>query len=214
MLFTDEKNEYITNEGYKVKILERNGYKAFIEFQDEHKYQKWVRFNDLEKGSVKNPYHKSICGIAYYGDVEKRSYTKKEKQKFVNIVNNAEKNHERLKENLYCFKNFLMVVRCLKNYEKWHEDDKNLYCLMTKKNDDIIDDFEVVQVKREECILNTRSKAIIVVNMFSGEEEFFESLTACAKEFGISNQTVSNYAKKNKELDGCIFYFASEYNNK
>lgn len=217
MLFTNEnENEeyYTNNEGYKIKVLKREGHKVFIEFQDEYKFQKWVRIYDLEKGSIKNPYHKSICGIAYFGNIEKGSYTKKEKQKFINIINNAKKNHELLKENLYCFKNFLMVVRVLKNYDKWHEDTKNMFCLMTKKNDNIIDDFEVLQVKKQECLLNSRNKAIIIVNMFSGETEFFESLTSCAEEFGITCQTVSNYAKKHKELDGCIFYYASEYNDR
>jgi hypothetical protein len=215
MLFTNEneKEEYYTNnEGYTIKVLERKGQKCFIEFMDEHKFQKWVRFADLKEGSIKNPYHKSICGLGYFGSVERGTYTKKEKTKFVNIINNAKKNHERLKENLYCFKNFLIVVRMLKDYDKWHNDTKNMFCLMTKKTEDVIDDFEVLQVKREECLLNTRSKAIVVVNMFSGETELFESLTACAEEFGISCQTVSNYAKKNKELDGCIFYFFNEYN--
>jgi hypothetical protein len=150
------------------------------------------------------------------GNVEKGSYTKKEKAKFINIINNAKKNHERLKENLYCFKNFLMCVRVLKNYDKWHEDTKNMFCLTTKKTEeeDVIDNFEVLQVKREEFILNARSRAIVIVNMFSGEVEYFESLTACAEEFDITPQTVGNYAKKNKELDGCIFYYACEYNGK
>ena len=215
MLFTDEneKEYYYTNEGYRIRVLERDGQKVLIEFQDEHKFQKIVRFADLQKGSVKNPYHKSICGVAYLGNVEKGSYTKKEKAKFINIINGAKKNHERLKENLYCFKNFLMSVRVLKNYDKWHNDTKNMFCLTTKKTEDVIDNFEVLQVKREEFILNTRSKAIIVVNMFSGETELFESLTTCAEEFEVSAQTIGNYARKNKELDGCIFYYASEYYN-
>jgi hypothetical protein len=215
MLFTNENESeeyYTNNEGYKIRVLKREGRKALIEFQDEHKFQKWVRFADLQEGSIKNPFHKSICGVGYFGNIEKGSYTKKEKTKFVNIINNAKKNHERLKENLYCFKNFLMVVRVLKNYDKWHEDTKNMFCLLSKKTEDVIDDFEVLQIKKQECLLNSRNKAIIIVNMFSGETEFFESLTACAEEFGISCQTVSNYAKKNKELDGCIFYFFNEYN--
>ncbi len=216
MLFTNENSneneEYYTNEGYKVKVLKREGNKAFIEFQDEHKFQKWVRFADLKEGSIKNPYHKSICGIAYWGNVQKGEFTKKERTKFVNIINNAKKNNERLKENLYCFKNFLIAIRLLKNYDKWHNDTKNMFCLMTKKTEDVIDDFEVLQVKKQECLLNTRNKAIIIVNVFSGETEFFESLTACAEEFGITCQTVSNHAKKHKEVDGCIFYFANEFN--
>lgn len=214
MLFTNEnENEYYTNnEGYKIKVLKREGHKAFIEFQDEHKFQKWVRYSDLEKGSVKNPYHKSILGLGYWGDVKRGDFTKKERTKFVNIINNAKKNNERLKENLYCFKNFLITIRVLKNYDKWHNDTKNMFCLMTKKTEDVIDDFLILQVKREECLLNSRSKAIVVVNMFDGSTEFFSTLSECAEEFDITPTTVSNYAKKNKELDGCIFYFASEYN--
>ena len=217
MLFTNENESeeyYTNNEGYKIKVLERKGQKCFIEFMDEHKFQRWCNYADLVKGSVKNPYHKSICGIAFWGNVQKGEFTKKERTKFVNIINHAKKNNERLKENLYCFKNFLVTIRLLKNYDKWHNDTKNMFCLMTKKTQDVIDDFEVLQVKKQECLLNTRSKAIIIVNMFSGETEFFESLTSCAEEFGITCQTVSNYAKKHKELDGCIFYYASEYNDR
>lgn len=217
MLFTNENNEsekeeYYTNEGYKIIIVEKIGKKYLIEFQDEHKHRTLVTMDTIRKGSIKNPYHKSICGIAYWGSVQKGDFTKKERTKFVNIINNAKKNNERLKENLYCFKNFLMVVRVLKNYDKWHEDTKNLYCLMTKKTQDVIDDFQILQVKRQECLLNTRSKAIIIVNMFDGSTEFFSTLSECAKEFDITPTTVSNYAKKNKEYDGCVFYFANEFN--
>jgi hypothetical protein len=216
MLFTNENESeeyYTNNEGYKIRVLKREGHKAFIEFQDEHKFQKWVRFADLKEGSIKNPYHKSICGLAYFGNIEKGSYTKKEKQKFINIINNVKRRHEKMKKDFYCFASFLQVIRKLPKYQNWHEDNQNEYCLTTCKNEEeIIDNFEVQNISREEATKGKRNKVIVVKNMFDGSIEVFNSLTECAEEFSITPTTVSNYAKKNKELDGCIFYFFNEYN--
>lgn len=60
--------EFITNENYTVKVIDYvNRNKVFIEFQDEHKYRTWVYWQHLVNGKIRNPFHKSVCGIGYIG---------------------------------------------------------------------------------------------------------------------------------------------------
>lgn len=58
----------ISNEGYKMKIIEYNGRDdIWIEFQDEHKARVHKTYQNFKKGEVKNPYHPSIYGVGYLG---------------------------------------------------------------------------------------------------------------------------------------------------
>lgn len=56
--------EHITNEGYKVRIVEYySSVNVIVRFEAGN--IKKVEYGDLKKGKVKNPYHKSIFGVGY-----------------------------------------------------------------------------------------------------------------------------------------------------
>lgn len=58
----------ISNEGYKMKIVEYNGRNDIIvEFQDKHKAKIHTQYSAFKNGSIKNPYHPNICGVGYLG---------------------------------------------------------------------------------------------------------------------------------------------------
>ena len=58
----------ISNEGYKMKIVEYNGKNDIIvEFQDKYKARVHKRYDHFLEGVVKNPYHPSIYGVGYIG---------------------------------------------------------------------------------------------------------------------------------------------------
>jgi len=59
---------YITNEGYKIEIVEYSGNRnSTVRFEDGTLvYNK--EYADILKGKVKNPYHKSVCNIGYHGE--------------------------------------------------------------------------------------------------------------------------------------------------
>lgn len=55
--------------GTEMKIIDYiNMNKVLIEFQDEHKYQKYVDMGNFRKGVACNPYDKTILNVAYVGD--------------------------------------------------------------------------------------------------------------------------------------------------
>jgi hypothetical protein len=60
--------KHITNEGYEIEIVEYKGNRnSTVRFKDGTLvYNK--EYADILKGRVKNPYHKSVCGIGYYGE--------------------------------------------------------------------------------------------------------------------------------------------------
>ena len=59
----------INKNGTTMKIIKFNKADDItIEFQDEHKYTKNTTYNNFVKGVIKNPYDKTICGVACTGD--------------------------------------------------------------------------------------------------------------------------------------------------
>lgn len=63
------KEIHITNEGYEVEIIEYfNNKNCTIKFKDSQKtILKNISLINLKVGCVKNPNHKSVCGIGYLG---------------------------------------------------------------------------------------------------------------------------------------------------
>lgn len=61
--------KYLTKEGYEVNIIECfKGGKYTIQFNDKNRtIVKNVTQSILSSGSIKNPYHKSVCGVGYIG---------------------------------------------------------------------------------------------------------------------------------------------------
>lgn len=60
--------EFFTNEGYTIKIVERiNSKKVKIMFLDSHNGIIEVNPISVNSGRIKNPYHKSVCGVGYTG---------------------------------------------------------------------------------------------------------------------------------------------------
>ena len=61
--------QYTTNEGYLVEIIDYLGRKqVLIKFIDNPDCQIWSTIQNLEKGQLKFPYHKSVYNIGYYGE--------------------------------------------------------------------------------------------------------------------------------------------------
>lgn len=68
-----KKEERLGSENYNLhgtlmKIIEYNhANDVVVEFQDKYKYRKKCSYKDFKKGSVKNPYDKTTCGVGYLG---------------------------------------------------------------------------------------------------------------------------------------------------
>lgn len=62
---------FVTNEGYEVLVTDYiNRHLIYIEFQDNNKYKTITTKQNMLKGQIKNPFHKTVYGIGYYGDGE------------------------------------------------------------------------------------------------------------------------------------------------
>lgn len=59
------KNSFGTN----MKIIKNISWdKVLIQFQDQHKFEKEIYWNNFKRGTVKNPYDKIRYGVGYIGD--------------------------------------------------------------------------------------------------------------------------------------------------
>lgn len=77
---TGEEN--ISNEGYKMKIVEyKDCHNIIVEFQDEHKVKIHTTYCNFKKGSVKNPYHPNVYNIGYIGEGKYKSRDNKKEAK-------------------------------------------------------------------------------------------------------------------------------------
>ena len=47
-----------------------NSHKILVQFQDDYKYEYYTTYNYFIKGSLENPYDKTVYGIGYIGDGE------------------------------------------------------------------------------------------------------------------------------------------------
>lgn len=60
--------KFKTNEGYEIEIIEKApNSRRKIMFLDEYKFICVSKVTHIRKGQIKNPYHKSMCGVGYHG---------------------------------------------------------------------------------------------------------------------------------------------------
>ena len=59
---------FVTNEGYNIQIIDYVDTKnVLIKFVDRPEIQIWSTMQNIKNGQVKNPLHKSVYNIGYYG---------------------------------------------------------------------------------------------------------------------------------------------------
>ncbi|QWU14220.1 hypothetical protein SAMN04487895_101510 [Paenibacillus sophorae] len=60
--------KHFTNEGYEIQIVDYiNRHTVLIKFVDVPDYLVWVTAQNVSNGEIKNPFHKSVYGVGYYG---------------------------------------------------------------------------------------------------------------------------------------------------
>lgn len=132
--------KFITNEGYKIKIIEYFGWdNCTIQFEDGTVVKNRTYRNTV-KGEISNPYHKSVWGVGYFGvgkynsrdnykayktwnSMLKRCYNKKEQEKCPTYIDCF------VDETWHNFQNFAKWFE--QNYKSNFELDKDI---LLKKN--------------------------------------------------------------------------------
>lgn len=113
---------WINNEGYPMTIIEcENSHNCTVQFENGCIIEN-RRHNDIKKGSVKNPYHKSVCGVGYIGQGK---YTPKNNKiahvKWSSMLNRCcgEISQNSTYNNVTLCKEW----ECFQNFAKWFEDN-------------------------------------------------------------------------------------------
>lgn len=144
--------EFITNEECQARVVDyqKRGKKPAlyqVVFLDEHKFTTWSQWANIEKGAVKNPYHRSVFGVGYLGvdkngEVPNTTNGKKIRREYVAWANMLErcysdKQDERhpsyenctVCERWQSFANFLEDIDKIKNYEYWRDNPQQRIAL-------------------------------------------------------------------------------------
>lgn len=106
--------KFITNEGYKVEIIEYISYKQVLILFDSG-YKAYVNMGALKKGNIRNPYHPSLRGIGFLGEGKYMSKINKKPSKCYTVWRSM---FDRCYSNYYQ-KNQPTYIGCT-IVEEWH----------------------------------------------------------------------------------------------
>jgi len=124
---TGEK--FITNEGYEVEIVQYFGvYDCTIRFSDGTIICN-MNFGNIKKGTVKNPNHKSVQGIGYFGIGEYKAHAGNSENTTVynvwrNMIIRCYNSKAQLKQPAYIGCSVHHDWHCFQNYAKWYYENK------------------------------------------------------------------------------------------
>lgn len=129
-LFEVNKN----NNGCLMKIVEyNNADDVVVEFQDEYKTRVRTKYGAFKNGEVRNPYHKSECGVGIIGNkypIRVNGKIIKEYKAWHNMLERCFKSRNRTYENVTCcnewllYENFYEWIHSQDNFDRWLIGDR------------------------------------------------------------------------------------------
>ena len=190
--------ENISFEGYKFHVIEFIDYfNVIIQFDDEYKIKVKTQWKECESGNIRNPYHKSILGVACLGldknnkrpktsinSIKTREYevwrgildrcynTKSNKYKYYGGKG------VRICDRWLVFANFLEDLPQIENYDKWKESYKKYHLDKDTKSNGI------KIYSPETCIFLTVHDNVVKRNEDNGLP-----IKPCKKIVGINKNT-------------------------
>ena len=132
---------YTTKEGYIATIIDyKDSYNVIIKFNDKNNTIIKCQMSNLRNGSVRNPYHPSVCGVGYLGlnkdgtrpissinNKRSREYTCWSNMISRCYANTLERNptykNIEVCDRWKCYANFLEDLPKIKGYDLWLKDD-------------------------------------------------------------------------------------------
>ena len=120
-------NTFKTNEGYYVKIINKvkDGYYR-IKFLDEYGFENDVKYSNLSKGNIKNPFHKSVCGIGYLGRPRSKNQDKENLRIYsiwIAMIKRCYSDKARILSPTYENCTVCEEWMCYDNFEKWYKEN-------------------------------------------------------------------------------------------
>ena len=220
--------EFTTNEEYQVIVVDYiNSMKVQVMFLDEHKHKMWTQWSALEKGSLKNPFHKSVCGVGYLGTDENGQVPKcsingqdvREYQVWHNMIIRCynEKFHEEnptyknctVCDRWKCYSNFLEDLSKIKGYDLWRDTDSGI----SLNKDIYYKELGIITDCKEYSLLTTRFITISDNGEEVGKRKarrvkcietniVYDSIAQASKETGLSDGNISQVCKGKRKSCG------------
>jgi hypothetical protein len=128
---TSSKNrtgeKHTTNEGYLITIIEHINVKnCTIQFEDGT-IIKGRPYIDIRRGKIKNPYHKSLCGVGYFGEGDFKSTINKNKTKhyytWTNMIKRCYIEESRQNQPTYSECSVIEEWHNFQVFAQWFEDN-------------------------------------------------------------------------------------------
>ena len=176
---------FLTVEGYKVEIINCTAYKkCSIKFEDGFILHN-INYNDIEKGTVKNPYHKSVYGVGYIGF---GFYDSKKDYKIYKRWNGSLErcySAERQKRQ----PTYIDVTVCeewhnFQNFAKWHEENWKEYMVGWDLDKDILLKSNKIYSPKTCCFVPKQINSLFVKNNINrGEYPIGVSLSSKENKF-------------------------------
>ena len=121
--------ENYNNQGYLMKIIEYNHAKDMvIEFQDEYKTRIKTYYREFVKGTIKNPYHRTVENVGYTGVGKYSMKTHKEIYlKWCDMIKRCYNPYELNKHPTYIDCYVEEDLHNFQNFAEWYEKE-SYYC--------------------------------------------------------------------------------------
>lgn len=205
---------FVSNEGCVFYIKEYNNCEdVVVKFKDEHGVEVRTKYEYCKKGSVHNPYFKSLYGVGCIGvgvkTIDGYGKITREYRLWEGMLNRCYGNKEEYKsyanvtvcERWLCFANFVEDLPKIENYDLWKDNpnegialDKDLkqqdvenkvYSLDTVK-------FVTKSENSKESSGRTMATKVKAINIESGEVRYFNSIKEASRVLDVCCHTITD----------------------
>ncbi|NRU52652.1 AP2 domain-containing protein [Clostridium beijerinckii] len=204
----------VNKNGTTMTIIEfKNTEHIKIQFEDEHKYTKDTTYSNFNRGVIKNPYDKTICGVACTGDgrwkISENNKLFKEYKTWHNMIGRCYTPKWNARQNSYKGCTVCEEWHNYQTFRDWWED--NYYDIGTERMDL---DKDILHKGNKEyspsnCIFVPHRINLLLINRKLNRGDF--PLGVHENKKGSNTYTVSTNNKNGKPVKlGKVFYDENE----
>lgn len=194
-----------------ISVLEND--RVIVQFQDKYKFEKDVHWVNFKKGTVFNPYDKTICGVGYIGVGKHKTGTARKKNKSYAVWEDMMYRcyNERLRESHLAYAD-CTVCKEWHNYQvfaDWYEE--NFYTIndgrMHLDKDILVKDNRIYS-PRTCMFVPQRINMIFMKKNRKVDADLQNGITRCVG--GYRTQYNLKYLGTYKTLDETLYYYNIE----
>lgn len=115
--------EFLSNQGYSLKIIEYNSFKDCVVLINNHIIVKNLKYSNIKKGAVVYPYHRSVFGIGYLGEGDYNLNSGKAGVVWRSMVARGYDTLYQEKQPTYKDVTVCDEWHCFQNFAQWYENN-------------------------------------------------------------------------------------------